>query len=220
MKNIFDKARNVIVILFVCCCIFFATKYYYSKQVKTVEVIKEVEKVIEKEIEISGETIRSGMANIGKLCTAEYSYTHVERVDSSRELRGYTIPFTTSTFNYSYDGAIMVGIDFTKIKIEKDDKAKVINVTLPDVEIISSDVDQDSFKLYDEKNNIFNPISVTDVVDSFAELKNSEEEKAKKEGLFDKARTNATALVENFMRGSYDVGGYVIKVSFQEAKQQ
>ena len=63
MKNIFDKARNVIVILFVCCCIFFATKYYYSKQVKTVEVIKEVEKVIEKEIEISGETIRSGMAN-------------------------------------------------------------------------------------------------------------------------------------------------------------
>ena len=55
---------------------------------------------------------------------------------------------------------------------------------------------------------------------TFAELKNSEEEKAKKEGLFDKARTNATALVENFMRGSYDVGGYVIKVSFQEAKQQ
>lgn len=55
MKNIFDKARNVIVIAFVCCCIFFGTKYYYSKQVKTVEVVKEVEKVIEKETQISGE---------------------------------------------------------------------------------------------------------------------------------------------------------------------
>lgn len=157
------------------------------------------------------------MANIGKLCTAEYRYTHVERVDSSRELKGYKIPFTTTSFIYSYDGAIMVGIDFTKIKIDKNDRTKVIAVTLPEVELISSEVDQDSFELYDEKNNIFNPITVTDVVDSFADLKNSEEDKAKKEGLFDKARENAATLVESFMRSSYDIGGYVVKVSFHTA---
>lgn len=220
MRKILNTIIIFIVVIFLCCGVFFGTKYYYSKQVKTIEVVKEVpvEKIIEKDIEISGETIRSSMANIGKLCTAEYSYTHVEHVDSSREIKGFKIPFTTSRFIYSYDGTVMAGIDFTKIQIDKDDMEKTITVTLPDVEVISSDVDQDSFQLYDEKNNIFNPISVTDVADSFTDLKNSEEKKAIEKGLFDRARANAILLVENFMHGSYDVEDYEIEVLFETAK--
>ena len=214
MKKIFNIAVGIIAMILICGGVFLGTKYYYSKQVKEVEVIREVEKVVEKEIQISGETIRSGMANIGELCTAEYNFTHVEKMDSQRDIKGFKIPFTKSSFIYSYDGTIMAGIDFTKIQVDKDDTKKVITLTLPDVEIISSDVDQNSFQLYDEKNNIFNPISVTDVTDSFADLKNSEEEKAIENGLLDKARTNANMLVENFMLGSYDVSGYNIIVEF------
>ena len=217
MKKIFNTVIGLIVIIFICCVVFLGTKYYYSKQVKTVEVtkIREVEKVVEKEVQISGETIRSSMANIGKLCTAEYNYTHVEHVDSSREIKGFKIPFTTSMFIYSYDGTITAGIDFTKIQIDKNDTIKVITVILPEFEIISSEVHHDSFQLYDEKNNIFNPISVADVADSLVDLENSEKEKAIGEGLLDKARENAITLVENFMHGSYDVGDYEIIVEFR-----
>lgn len=217
MKKILSKAILFLVVVLLCCGVFFGTKFYYSKQVKTVEVVKEVpvETIIEKDIQISGETIRDSMANIGKLCTAEYSYTHVEHVDSSREIKGFKVPFTTSTFIYSYDGIVMAGIDFTKIQIDKNDIEKIITVTLPDVEIISSDVEQNSFQLYDEKNNIFNPISVTDVAVSFTELKNSEEKKAIETGLFDRARASAIILVENFMHGSYDVEEYAIEVLFE-----
>ena len=219
MKKIKRIIISIFAVVLLCFGIFFGTKFYYSRQVNTVEIIREVpvEKIVEKEIQISGETIRTSMANIGKLCTAEYNYTHIEKVDSSKEIYGYTIPFTTSMFIYSYDGTIMAGIDFTKIQIDKNDEEKMITVTLPDVEIISSDVDQDSFTLYDEKNNIFNPISVTDVADSFADLKNSEEEKAIEKGLFDRARESAVTLVENFMRGSYDVEDYDIEVVFEGA---
>lgn len=219
MKKLLYKAAALLVTVLACLAVFWGTKFYYSRQVKTVEVIREipVEKIIEKEVEISGEAIRVNMANIGKLCTAEYSYTHVERVDSQREIQGFKVPFTTATFIYSYDGTIMAGIDFTKIQIDKRDSAKMITITLPTVEIISSEVDQNSFQLYDEKNNIFNPISVTDVADSFADLKNTEEQKAIDEGLLDKAKANAIILVENFMRGSYDMGDYEIEVIFEEA---
>lgn len=212
------KYLNLLTYIMICYVIFLGTKFYYSRQVKTVEVVREVERIIAKEVEISGDVIRYSMANIGKLCTAEYSYTHVERVDSSRELYGYQIPFTTATFIYSYDGTILAGVDFTKIKIKKNDTARKITVTLPDVEIISSDVDQNSFKLYDEKNNIFNPIHVTDVADSFANLKNSEEQKAVENGLLDRAKTNAVTLVENFLLSSYDVRHYTIEVLFDGAK--
>lgn len=212
------KYLNSLTFIMICYIIFLGTKFYYSRQVKTVEVVREVERIIAKEVEISGDVIRYSMANIGKLCTAEYSYTHVERVDSSRELYGYQIPFTTATFIYSYDGTILAGVDFTKIKINKNDTARKITVTLPDVEIISSDVDQNSFKLYDEKNNIFNPIHVTDVADSFANLKNSEEQKAVDNGLLDRAKTNAVTLVENFLLSSYDVRHYTIEVLFDASK--
>ncbi|MCH5255434.1 MAG: DUF4230 domain-containing protein [Lachnospiraceae bacterium] len=219
MKKLLYKIIGILVIVCICFAIFLGTKYYYSKQIKTVEVIKEVEKtvekVVEKEIQISGETMRSNLANIGKLCTAEYGYTHVEQFDSSRKINDFKIPFTTSSFIYSYDGTIMAGIDFTKIQVVKNDTNKVITVTLPDVEIISSSIDQDSFQLYDETNNIFNPIHVTDVTDSLANLQKSEEEKAIAEGLLDKARANASLLVENFMHSSYDIGEYEVNVQFQ-----
>lgn len=214
MKRIFNIAVRIIAMVLICCGIFLGTKYYYSKQVKEVEVIREVEKVVEKEIQISGEAIRTSMSNIGELCTAEYSYTHVEQVDSSKEIKGFKIPFTTSMFIYSYDGTLKAGIDFTKIQIDKNDTKKIITIKLPDVKIISSEVHHDSFKLYDEKNNIFNPISVSDVADSLVNLENSEKEKAIEEGLLDKAKTNAITLVENFMHGSYDVGDYEIIVEF------
>lgn len=213
MKNFL----NSITMIFICFAVFWGTKYYYSKQIRTVEVVREVEKIIEKKAEISGETIRYSMANIGKLCTAEYSYTHVERVDSTKEIYGFDIPFTSTKFIYSYDGNVMAGLDFTKIEIYKDDKIKRITVKLPDVEIMSSEVYQDSFQLYDEKNSIFNPIGVTGVADSFANLKNSEVQKAIDKGLLDRARENAIVLVENFMHGSYDIRGYDIEVVFDAA---
>lgn len=213
-----QKYLNSLAFVLICYIVFLGTKFYYGRQVKTVEVVREVERIIAKEVEISGETIRNSMSNIGKLCTAEYSYTHVERVDSAKELYGYEIPFTTATFIYSYDGTILAGIDFTKIQINKNDRTKKITVTLPDVEIISSDVDQNSFKLYDEKNNIFNPIHVTDVADSFANLKNSEEQKAIDNGLLDRAKENAVTLVENFLLSSYDVRNYDIEVIFYTAR--
>ena len=99
MKKLLYKAAALLVTVLACLAVFWGTKFYYSRQVKTVEVIREipVEKIIEKEVEISGEAIRVNMANIGKLCTAEYSYTHVERVDSQREIQGFKVPFTTAT---------------------------------------------------------------------------------------------------------------------------
>jgi len=221
LKKIWNKAKNILVVIALCSIVFLGTKIYDKSHIKPIEVIKEVptEKIIEKKVEISGETIQAGMENIGKLCTAEYSYTHVEHENSAREIKGFEIPFTTSSFIYSYDGTIMAGIDFAKIQIDKDDIEKVIIVTLPDVEIISSDVDQNSFELYDEKNNIFNPISVADVAGSFHDLKSSEEAKAIEKGLFEKAKENAVTLVKNFMCGSYDVKDYDIEVVFDTTKK-
>lgn len=195
---------------------FYFTRKSYVNRVKTVEVTKNVEKIINREVVISGETIKMAMRNIGKLTTAEYTFTHVEKVDSQKEINGFKIPFTKNSFIYSYDGVVTAGIDFTKIDIKKEDSKKKISVILPKVEIHSSDLDEKSFMLYDQDNNIFNPITVEDVADSFKHLKETEEEKAIEKGLLKKAEKNAVTLIENFMHGSYNVKEYEIMVEFEK----
>lgn len=224
MKKI-KKIMVIAVINLLCCgicsCIvYFRTKEYYQNQTNTIPVLTEMNdligNIIEKEIFISGETIQSGLNNIGKLCTAEYYYTHVEYFENAKEIKGIKIPLTSSKFIYSYDGTILAGIDFHQITVDKDDNSRKITITLPAAEIMSSDVDPDSFQLYDEKNNLFNPISVMDIAVSFADLKKCEEEKAIAGGLYDRAKTNATSLVQNFMKSSYNIEDYKIIVTFQK----
>lgn len=194
---------------------FYFTRKKYINRVKTVEVTKNVEKIVKRDVVISGETIKMAMKNIGKLSTAEYTFTHVEKVNSQKEIKGFKIPFTKNSFIYSYDGMITAGIDFTEIDIQKDDASKKISVILPEVKIHSSELDETSFKLYDESNNIFNPIKVSDVADSFKHLKETEEEKAINKGLIERAKKNAISMVENFMHGSYNVTDYSITVKFK-----
>ncbi len=198
-----------------------------------VEVVKEVpvptivEKVVEKEIVISGETIESGIREMGKLCTAEYYFTHVSSFEESSKLAtgtkikgtninipDITIPGTTKTFVYSYDGTITAGVDFSDIRLEKNDEKMTVTVVMPQPEIISSSVDPDSFRLYDEKTGIFTTLKVTDVTDTFASLIRDEEQKARDRGILDQAQNNARVLVENFIRNTYGLEGFDVKLKF------
>ena len=64
--------------------------------------------------------------------------------------------------------------------------------------------------IYEEKNNILNPIHVSDVTDSFEDMIDSEVAKAIDNGILDRARDNAKSLIENFVKSGYAVGDYKI----------
>ena len=174
------------------------------------------EGLIAEEVEITGETIRSGMTDIGELATEEYWFTQVETFDKSKTAQLFSItfdvPLTRTKFVYSYDGVIKAGIDFTKTEVEKDELKRLITITLPKAYILSSEIDYDSFQLYDEKTSIFNPLSVKDVSDTNREMICSAEKDAIAKGVLDRADKNAEKLVKNFLRGGYDLRGYAIKI--------
>jgi hypothetical protein len=77
----------------------------------------------------------------------------------------------------------------------------VVTVKLPQTKILSSELDYDSFKLYDEKNSIFNPIGVEVVNESNNNLLTSAEEQAIKGGLLERAEENAKLIITNFING-------------------
>lgn len=183
----------------------------------TVQAENEEEQgIVTESIEISGETIRAGMRDIGELATEEYWFTQVQTFDSTKSAQlfniTFDIPLTHTRFIYSYDGVIKAGIDFTQAEVEKDDLKRLITVKLPKAYILSSEIDYDSFELYDEQNSIFNPISVKDVSDTNREMLRAAEKDAIAKGVLNRADKNAEELVKNFLRGGYDVLQYAIKI--------
>ena len=87
---------------------------------------------------------------------------------------------------------------------------KEINVIikLPEIEITDITIDNDSFKIMDESNNIFNSISIGDLNDAQKELKKKMKESAVEKGVLDIAKNNAETLLSEMLKsptGDYDV---------------
>ena len=175
-----------------------------------------VNSIEEKTTSVAGTTIQSGLRDIGKLVTEEYFFTHVEDFKSAKQVHGFEIPLTKSSYLYSYDGTIQAGVNFAKISVDKNDTDKTVVITVPKAEITSVEIDEDSFKVYDEKSNIFNPIKLEDFNKSQDDLKQYEKDNAVKKGVLEKAQNNAGVLIKNFVMSTYDLKGYKVDVKTAE----
>lgn len=157
---------------------------------------------------IQNKTTKLGFKDIGELATQTAYCTSLNVIDSSRNLFGVTIPFTQSKYIYSYDTVIKAGFDFEAI--EWDENGTSIEVNLPEVKILSSEIDLNSFKIYHEQESIFNQITMTESNEAMKELKQKAEEDAITNGLLENARTNAEAILRGFFGKVYDLEKYEI----------
>lgn len=121
-----------------------------------------------------------------------------------------TIPFTESKYIYSYDISIKAGFDFGEIEWSVDSSNKTIVVKLPEAKILSSEIDQSSFKVYHEEESIFRQISLEENNEALLELKKTAEDNAIENGLLDNARNNAEVILSGFFANVYDLEEYEI----------
>lgn len=164
--------------------------------------------LIQVEKEITTEMISESLRNVGMLITQEYQFTEVVSFSSVKTLFHLDLSFTESSFVASYDGVVTAGIDFSAIRVEKDEEAKKITVYLPHAEILNVDIDPNSFQLYSEKAGLWNPISISDYNDSLIGLEDTAREKAIKKGVLVNAGSNARLMIENMIGGLIDTSEY------------
>ncbi len=141
------------------------------------------------------EGIEGKITEIGELSTAEYNYTNVGSFENNLKIKDWDVPLTTKRFIVQYDGLIKAGIDMSRVSVTA--SAGIITVTLPDAEILSHEIDENSLMVLDETKNIFNRITIDDYNTFAAEQKIICEQMALEKGLLETARANAeTALAE------------------------
>ena len=174
----------------------------------TATTIKEKEKKDKVVISASTDTIQDGLANMGVLITQEYYFTQVEKYTKEKTFLKFIT--SSSEFMYSYDGAVMAGIDFEKIEIKTDEDRKIITVDMPDSEIQAVTIDKNTFKIYSEKDSLWNPLKLEDYSISLVEFEDAAKEKAIASGILGRSDEQARNLVREFISSLPNTGEYTI----------
>lgn len=151
------------------------------------------------------------LKDIGELATQAGYFTNVQVISSSRELFGITVPFTQSNYVYSYDGVVKAGVNFELVDVSVDEENSIITVKMPEVEILSLEVYEDSLEVYDESKNIFTPLSISSFNQSLTDLKEEVRQRAVDNGLLESAKTNAETLIKGFIAGMLDIKTYTFE---------
>lgn len=153
--------------------------------------------------------IQGTINDIGELATAEYDFTITQVTEKpSKTVASINIPFTSGKVLYSYEGVIKAGIQFSSIEITESPKQKIIYVRLPNAEILSSEVDNDSLVIYDEQYSVFNTFTFSDFNISLADAKEAAVEAAIESGLLQRAIDNAKVLIKTTLSTIVDLDEY------------
>lgn len=193
------KIKKIIIIILLIGLALFAAFFYGKKQMKN-----------EMEPEITSSLIYNKLVSAKELTTLKYHYTNMGHFENQNTFYGYKVPFTSKEFIISYEGLINAGIDLNKMKVDVGDKS--IEVRIPAAEILSHEIYEDSLKVYDERESIFNRIDIEDYNDFSKDQKSEIEKKAIKKGLLKEADEESKKAIEEILMGDTILSKYDIKI--------
>ena len=157
-----------------------------------------------------------GFEDIGELATQAAYTTIVEDTDVSRELFGVSIPFTQSQLIYSYDVIVKAGLDFDQVKWTVNESE--IRVSMPEIRILGSELQFDSFKTYYEKESIFRPVKMEENNQAIQKMVKKAENTAVENGLLDNARENAELIIKGFIYQNFDSEEYQVTFAYEKGE--
>lgn len=190
-----------------------------NAQEEIAELKAEIEELKESPIVVSPaspkinlDIIHSEIKSIAELATFEYLFTDAAEYSDSKQIKNWNIPFTEKSFILRWSGEIKAGVDLEQVNIEVDEEEKTILVTLPAAKILSYSIDSDSVEVFNEKDNIFNNISVSDKIEFDTKTEDAMKNRAIENGLLEKAQKNAEDILARLIQSDPAVGdNYIIK---------
>ena len=190
--------RSLLIILLIGLALF-AAFFYGKRQMKS-----------EMEPEITSSLIYNKLVSAKELTTLKYHYTNMGHFENQNTFYGYKVPFTSKEFIVSYEGLINAGIDLDKMKVDVGDKS--IEIKIPPAEILSHEIYEDSLKVYDERESIFNRIDIEDYNNFSKDQKTEVEQRAIKKGLLKEADEESKKAIQEILGADTILSKYDIKI--------
>lgn len=119
-----------------------------------------------------------------------------------------------------YSGIVELGVDVSKVSVSKPSKDGVVKVTIPDAEILSVDLDEDSMGEPLTDTGFMTKITKEEETEALAEAQNHMEETAKENGnLLNQAKERAKSLIEGYVKNVGEQIGKEYTVEWVEAEE-
>lgn len=147
-----------------------------------------------------------------ELVSVEYHYTNMGKFENQVDFYGWKVPFTTKSFIVSYDGVIKAGVDLSTARVQVDEATRTITITLPEGQILSHEIPEESIEVFDETHNLFNPITIEDYTGFTRDQKAAMEQRAIEEGLLTEAGEKARTAVEAFLSLLPGMDSYTLEI--------
>jgi hypothetical protein len=160
--------------------------------------------------QISAHTVVKEVLPVGEYASLAYRYTSVVKDINSKDLNGWTIPFTTRKYIFTYDGIMKLGIDGTRVRVEEAPdpvNGPLIRVILPPIQILSHEINDDSIEVFEQSQTIFNEIKIEEAFKVTADRKREMEDKVLSGGAVDDARASLEQQFGSLLRGIPGIKG-------------
>lgn len=145
-----------------------------------------------KEPELTSAFVSGKLEAVSELTTARLTYTGLIKYSEGK------IPFLTqNSFSMIYTAKVRAGVDLARAGIEIGEAQVVI--TLPECEVQSIDIDEQSIEFYDEHWALFNRTEKEDVIDTIAAAKEDVRQNADLESLLESADQQTRQLIKGLL---------------------
>ncbi|WP_124058093.1 DUF4230 domain-containing protein [Vaginisenegalia massiliensis] len=201
MKNI-KKLLLLVSALFVVLLAFASGSIWYANYQQKQEMAHD---------QINVELVKTKLEAVKELTTTKYSYSTVGSFQDQNQIKNWKIPFTKKHFVVKYDGFINAGIDLDQVQYQI--KGKEIRIHLPKAKVLAHELDEKSMTVFDEDNNLFNPIEVADYKTFSVKQKEIVLKEAIDKGLLNQAQDQAKKTIQDFLKQDSQTKDY--KVIYQ-----
>lgn len=175
------------------------TLFFFLTTVILVFTLLISNRIRDKEFGYDSSTVMSRISHIQELALVKHNYTGVIGFKDYKKILNINIPLTDKYFLLKYNGYLKAGVDFSRIKINVLTDS-MVHVSIPKPKILDTVIDEGSVQIYNESENAFNPIKISDYNEALSREKNIMINDAIKQGILkdatDQAKMVLTAMLE------------------------
>ena len=134
--------------------------------------------------------------DISELNTVEMYFNEIIDFKNAKLFNNFQIPFTEKSFIFTVKSKVKAGVDLSSI--DEGDIAisgKSLLIKLPNPKITSKEIL--SYKVYDEKNGLFNEVTTEDTLKALELFEKDMEEQALGSGIIEKSKENTELIIRN-----------------------
>lgn len=162
----------------------------------------------------------SGIKSICELATLKCYYHNVAKTEHDASgIFGKILKTGYKKIWIEYDGIVEYGIDINKVTVSEPDKDNVVKITIPEAQVLSANIDEDSISTPLTDKGFLTSISTEEKVETLNKTQSDMKGKAEKDNeMLIRAKERAKTLLEEYIKNVGESIGEDYTVEWKDAE--